>query len=78
MTDSRGLVYLKLGYYADAIRDYDASLDKNPRSVSSLFGRGIARKRSGSGGSADLKQAKDMDHKIAVEFVGYGVTECSP
>jgi tetratricopeptide (TPR) repeat protein len=76
--DSRGLVYLKLGYYADAIRDYDASLDRNPRSVSSLFGRGIALRRSGSDGSADLKQAKDMDHNIAGEFAGYGVTECSP
>ena len=76
--DSRGLVYLRLGYYADAIRDYDASLDKNPRSVSSLFGRGIALKRSGSDGSADLRQAKDMDHNIAGEFAGYGVTECSP
>jgi tetratricopeptide (TPR) repeat protein len=75
--DSRGLVYLRLGYYADAIRDYDASLDRNPRSVSSLFGRGIALKRSGSDGSADLRQAKDMDHNIAGEFAGYGVTECS-
>jgi hypothetical protein len=75
--DSRGLVYLKLGYYADAIRDYDASLDKNPHSVSSLFGRGIALKRSGSDGSADLKQAEDMDHNIASEFAGYGATECS-
>ncbi len=73
--DSRGLVYLRLGYYADAIRDYDASLDKNPRSVSSLFDRGIALKRRGSDGSADLKQAKDMDHNIAGEFAAYGVTE---
>jgi tetratricopeptide (TPR) repeat protein len=76
--DSRGLVYLKLGRYADAIRDYNDSLDKNPRSVSSLFGRGIAVKRTGSDGSADLRQAKDMDHTIAGEFAGYGVNECSP
>ena len=76
--DSRGLVYLRLGHYADAIRDYDASIERNPRSVSSLFGRGIALKRSGSDGSADLKQAKDMDHNIAAEFAGYGVTECGP
>jgi tetratricopeptide (TPR) repeat protein len=76
--DSRGLVYLKLGRYADAIRDYDASLEKNPRSVSSLFGRGIALKRSGADGTADLKQAKDMDHNIASEFAGYGVNECAP
>jgi tetratricopeptide (TPR) repeat protein len=76
--DSRGLVYLKLGRYADAIRDYNDSLAKNPRSVSSLFGRGLAEKRSGHDGSADIKQAKDMDHTIASEFAGYGVNECPP
>ena len=76
--DSRGLVYLKLGRYTEAIRDYDDSLDKNPRSVSSLFGRGIAQKRSGIDGTADLRQARDMDHNIASEFAGYGVNECAP
>jgi tetratricopeptide (TPR) repeat protein len=76
--DSRGLVYLKLGHYADAIRDYNDSLARNPRSVSSLFGRGLAEKRSGSDGSADLRQAKDMDHTVASEFAGYGVNECAP
>ena len=76
--DSRGLVYLKLGRYANAIRDYNDSLAKNPRSVSSLFGRGLAEKRSGGDGSADIKQAKDMDHTIASEFAGYGVNECAP
>lgn len=76
--DSRGLVYLKLGRNADAIRDYNDSLARNPRSVSSLFGRGLAEKRSGGDGSADLNQAKDMDHTIASEFAGYGVNECSP
>ena len=76
--DSRGLVHLKLGRYADAIRDYNDSLARNPRSVSSLFGRGLAEKRSGSDGSADIKQAKDMDHTIASEFAGYGVNECRP
>ena len=76
--DSRGLVYLKLGRYADAIRDYNDSLSRNPRSVSSLFGRGLAEKRRGGDGSADIKQAKDMDHTIAGEFAGYGVNECAP
>jgi tetratricopeptide (TPR) repeat protein len=76
--DSRGLVYLKLGRYPEAIRDYDDSLARNPRSVSSLFGRGLAEKRSGGDGSADVRQAKDMDHTIASEFAGYGVNECAP
>jgi tetratricopeptide (TPR) repeat protein len=76
--DSRGLVNLRLGHYADAITDYNASLDKNPRSVTSLYGRGLATKLSGGDGSADIKQATDMDHSIASEFAGYGVTGCGP
>jgi hypothetical protein len=42
--DSRGLVNLELGRYPEAISDYSASLEKNPHSVSSMFGRGLALK----------------------------------
>jgi len=74
--DSRGLVDLKLGRNADAIRDYSASIDKDPRSVSSLFGRGLATRRSGGDGSFDLSLAKSMDSNIGREFASYGVNEC--
>jgi hypothetical protein len=40
--NSGGLVNLKLGNCAAAIRDYSQSIATNPRSVSSLFGPGIA------------------------------------
>jgi len=53
-------------------------LQINPRSVSSLFGRGIAMKRSGGNGSFDLALAKSMDQGIGREFAGFGVNECSP
>ncbi len=76
--DSRGLVNLKLGRYPESISDYNASLEKNPRSSSSMFGRGLAKKFSGRDGSADINQAKSMDHNIAAEFAGYGVNECRP
>jgi tetratricopeptide (TPR) repeat protein len=76
--DSRGLVNLKLGKTSDAIRDYSEALQKNPRSASSLFGRGVAKRRSGEDGSFDLRMAKSLDPGIAKEFAGYGVTECSP
>jgi tetratricopeptide (TPR) repeat protein len=76
--DSRGLVNLKLGRYREAINDYTLSLDKNPHSSSSMFGRGVATKFSGGDGTADISQAKSMDHDIAVEFAGYGVNECRP
>ena len=74
--DSRGLVDLKLGRNADAIKDYSASIDKDPRSVSSLFGRALATKRSGGDGTTDLELAKSMDANIGREFASYGVNEC--
>jgi hypothetical protein len=74
--DSRGLVDLKLGKYSDAIRDYSASIDTDQRSVSSLFGRGLATMRNGGDGSFDLKLAKSMDSNIGREFASYGVNEC--
>jgi tetratricopeptide (TPR) repeat protein len=76
--DSRGLVNLKLGRYPEAISDYSASLEKNSHSVSSMFGRGLALKGAGRDGTADLDQARSMDHTIAREFAGYGVNECKP
>jgi hypothetical protein len=74
--DSRGLVDLKLGRNVDAIKDYSASIDKDPRSVSSLFGRALATKRSGGDGTPDLELAKSMDANIGREFASYGVNEC--
>jgi hypothetical protein len=69
----RGQIYaIKHAY------DYSDALANDPRSVSSLFGRGIAKQRSGADGSFDLSVAKSMDPGIVKEFAGYGVTECSP
>jgi hypothetical protein len=46
--------------------------------VSSLFGRGIAMRRSGGDGTADLALAKSMDPNITREFASYGINECAP
>jgi hypothetical protein len=43
-----------------------------------MFGRGLALKGAGRDGTADLDQARSMDHTIASEFAGYGVNECKP
>jgi hypothetical protein len=40
-----------------------------------LYGRGLARQRSGaiSDGDVDINNAKAMDPNIVKEFAGYGV-----
>ena len=65
------------GKHEEAIADYSAALETNPRQVSSLFGRGVAKKRSKADGAADLSLAKSLDPDIAKEFAKYDVSECS-
>jgi len=47
----------------------------NPRLTSSLYGRGIAKKRNGAvaEGDLDITNAKAMDPNIAKEYADYGV-----
>ena len=73
--DSRGLVNLKSGMVKNAIADFDAALKINPRLTSSLYGRGLAKKRSGAidAGDLDIANAKAMDPNIVKEFADYGV-----
>ena len=73
--DSRGFVYLHLGRFDDAIRDYNAALSKDARVASSLYGRGFARLREGdkTGGAADIAAAEKVDPGIAKKFAGYGL-----
>ena len=53
----------------------DAALRINPRLTSSLYGRGLAKKRNGSiaEGDLDIANAKAMDPNIVKEFADYGV-----
>jgi tetratricopeptide (TPR) repeat protein len=74
--DSRGFVYLKLGFYKKSIADYTASLKEfREGRASALYGRGIARRRSGDAVEAkgDIDLAKVYDPKIANEFASYGI-----
>ena len=56
-------VNLKSGQTKNAIADFDAALKINPRLTSSLYGRGLAKKRNGSiaEGDLDINNAKAMD-----------------
>jgi tetratricopeptide (TPR) repeat protein len=41
----RGVAYLKSDQFDDAIADYSAALEIDPRHAASLYGRGLAKKR---------------------------------
>jgi tetratricopeptide (TPR) repeat protein len=73
--DSRGLVHLQRGELAAAIADYDAALAKAAKVPTSLYGRGLARRRSGNvkDGDSDLAAARKLDAKIDELFAGYGL-----
>lgn len=74
--DSRGLVYLRMQRYDDAIADFDAALKRDPTLEASLFARGVARLRKGdrAGGDADLKSARAISADIDRVYAEYGVT----
>jgi len=77
--DTRGFVLLRQARYADAILDYDRSLQINSRpnglQASSLYGRGVAETRKGdvSDGETDIQLAQSIAPKIAETFASYGV-----
>jgi len=66
---------LKLGMFNKAIADYDAALVLDPNHASALYGRGIAKRRSGdaAGGKSDIDAAKAIKSTIADEFASYGI-----
>jgi len=71
--DSLGLVYLQLGRNAEALETYDRVLADDGRYPTSLFGRGLAKKRLGdaAGAEKDMKAATKLEPDIATEFLGY-------
>jgi tetratricopeptide (TPR) repeat protein len=73
--DSRGFLYLRLGRLDEAIADYDAALNTNPRLPESLYGRGLAKRKKGdqAGGDADIAAARAVHASIADEFAKYGM-----
>ena len=74
--DSSGFVHFRMGDYKGAIADYDAALDKKPGLASSLFMRGVIKRKAGdvAGGGADIAAAKAIDADIAATYAKYGVT----
>jgi hypothetical protein len=78
------MAFLKLCRFEDAIKDFDSDLQFRPTQPTSLYGRGIAKLKTGDekGGQEDLVQAKAQDkvnrNDVAKEFESYGVNRCPP
>ena len=73
--DSRALTYLKMGQWDSAIDDYRSALRLDPKLASSLYGRGLAKLKTGdtTGGNADIAAAKAIEANIVGDFARYGV-----
>lgn len=72
---ARALIYLRLERWPEAIRDFGAILAAEPRRADALFGRGIARLRSGdrTRGTADLAAARRYGFDVAAQFERVGI-----
>jgi len=74
--DSRAFLQLRLKRYRDAVKDYDATLKQNGTDPYSLYGRGVAKMRTGDaeGAKTDIAAAIAAQRGIAAEFLSYGIT----
>ncbi|USX16869.1 tetratricopeptide repeat protein [Oxalobacteraceae bacterium OTU3CAMAD1] len=73
--DSKAFILLRLGRYKESVAQYDAALKHDPNGPSSLFGRGIAKRRSGqtAAGDADLNAARAAKAYVDTEFAEMGI-----
>lgn len=73
--DTRGLILLRLGRYAEAAEQYDAAVVMEPDQFHALYGRGLARRKLGqrSAGDADLQAARAGRPGIDAEYARFGI-----
>lgn len=66
------MILFKLARYEEAIADYDSALALEPKRALSLYGRGMAKNRTGhvESGAADIEEAVGIKAEIAAEFAG--------
>ncbi|MBL8531743.1 MAG: tetratricopeptide repeat protein [Hyphomonadaceae bacterium] len=70
----RGLLQLRAGEWEGARMSYEAALEVEPGNPAALFGRGVARRRSGDAqGRDDMNQARDFEANIGRTFEELGV-----
>ena len=73
--DSRAMVSLKLGNFAEAIALYDEALRARPATARFLYGRGIAHLRLGEvmKGKADIDEALRIDSSVGEMYRRYSI-----
>jgi tetratricopeptide (TPR) repeat protein len=73
--DSLGLVQLRLGHDAEAIKAYEQALAQKPKSAWSRYGLGLAKIHNGQtdAGLADLAAAKALDPDIETLAAKHGL-----
>jgi tetratricopeptide (TPR) repeat protein/predicted aspartyl protease len=73
--DSLGMVYLRMGDYAEAIEAYRQALGKSPRTAWSHYGLGLAELHSGQtdAGNAELATARSLDKEIDARAARLGL-----
>lgn len=70
----RGILQLRGEEWTQARTSFEAALEVEPGNPVGLFGRGVARRRSGdSDGREDMNQARDFDGHIGERFDEWGV-----
>ena len=72
---SRGLVYLRMGDYDKALKDFDALLGAQPKNPWALYGRGLTKVRKGmpDEGTADIAASKLVNPGVAEEAARRGL-----
>lgn len=71
--DSRAMMFLRNGMFAEALDDVDAALELDPDQVGSVLLRGLIRLEQGdNGGQADVDEALARDPSLKLEFNQWG------
>ena len=73
--DTRGFLFLKMSDFAKAIVEYNSALQIDPNHARSLYGRGLAKTKTGdkTAGGADMASAVKIDPNVAQEFARFGL-----
>lgn len=73
--DSLGMVYLRMGNYAESIKAYRRTLSQSPHAAWSHWGLGLAELHSGQtgAGNAELATARSLDKEIAARAAKLGL-----